>query len=129
MHEALFQKLKNGVGNSIILYALEVSTMSWTDDGNGNYSKPSAKIKINNRQAIRSDIMFKDYQDERYRVQAQGERHVTIRIVAGALAGAFVIGSLIWSICYYNVEALKVPISVSHTDVHNTQVDRGGSGN
>lgn len=99
MHEALFQKLKNGVGNSIILYVLE------------------------------RDIMFKGYQDERYRVQAQGERHETIRFVSGALGVAIIVCSLIWSITYYNVEALKVPISVSHTDVHNTQVDRGGSGN
>jgi hypothetical protein len=65
--------------------------------------------------------MFKQYEDERYRVQAQGERHETIRFVAGAIAGALVLCSIIFGITYYNVEALKVPVKVSQ----NTDYNRG----
>jgi hypothetical protein len=77
----------------------------------------------------RRSNMFKQYENEKYRADVAMARHETLRFIAGALAGAFIIGSLIWAICYYNVQSLKVPISVSHTDVHNTQVDRGGSNN
>jgi hypothetical protein len=73
--------------------------------------------------------MFKQYENEKYRADVAIQRQITFRIVAGAFAGAFIIGSLIWATCYYNVQSLKAPISINHTDVHSTQVDRGGSNN
>lgn len=71
--------------------------------------------------------MFKSYENEHLRAQVAEQRHLTIRIVVGALAGLIVLSSLIWSVTYYNVESLKVPVSYNHTDVHSTQYDRGGT--
>jgi hypothetical protein len=53
------------------------------------------------------------------------ERHKTIRTVAGIVAGLIVVLSLITSITYYNVEALKVPVKYEHSN--STQYERGNS--
>jgi G3E family GTPase len=34
--------------------------MSWTDDGNGNYSKPSARITENHKKAIENIVILKE---------------------------------------------------------------------
>jgi hypothetical protein len=70
--------------------------------------------------------MFKHYEDEKLRAQVALSRHITLRVLIGAFFGFALLFSLIAGVTYYNVQALKVPVSYNHTDVHNTQYERGG---
>jgi hypothetical protein len=71
----------------------------------------------------RKITMFKKYENEHLRASVAESRHGMLKWLGTVLLGFLAFLTLVGSITYYNVQALKVPVKYEHSN--NTNYERG----